>query len=1636
MADQNHQSDDREKLKASPEAGKPPFAEMDLDPSKDWRAQVFALISKGMGEKYKDSMNTSILAYISTDPNYKVLENRLNDVKKIQLDGTKLSFFDEEGKTIVAIEIAQGLKETIDLQKDHDCDICERRARRRLRYSFGRCGFGGLLAQYQSSSEKGGRRTKSSRDVIRPPLPDPMEIDANRRHREMMAQEKVERQDILTSVMQADDNEYDITASVSPTIQDDNAEEFESHWPFMDGSTEIDSLLRERPTKENGYSINPFVEQKWNHETILQLIQGASLFNRNSIITLQEVGEEIYDKHYDELHKYLAVAGVPKVVRDLLDKGGNIISKIPIVGPMARKGESLELTYKNLEKLTAELDGIKDPKNIPEEYKDLYAHREKIRQIKDILGDYIAYGARLVNYLNDLKYRPANETTMRDATMHEKGTDPGRNKVIDSLTKIFSGDVDHPGEYSSEIQHWFSFISPERPINFQDLNGRTFTVEGDEWFTTYLSPKAAYKLAYEAAETHTKNPETGELETKVEPELAKQHLNYLLDLGVAFYRSINPSERSIKKIIEDLAKAGVEVDGAPLRFSGNFANDRTNLVHALEVKDLADLQREDSDAQKAINLERLKFIRIGSVIAQKHKVNHQEIVAAQREKSQRTAVVKFTPEQAESIVQKLRDANAFEEKKLQEIKTTLTVGIGVVVPLDGSGRFGGGLGGKYDLGNGFSLDFTGGYVGAPFAGAGVGKQIDIESDMSVTLHAGAGYVFSKKEGGPMVGGDVTWTNKFEKVDVSVHAGAGALLGTSVIPVVEAGVGFDWAKRNEHYEKVYSKKKLDEHIAELDASNDRYGIVKANPDRYPELSSALISIETIPGLDNASRIEMFNAFYEGVYKEQVQKFSIGDSIPSLLEKLIPTGAGFGLALVNGTVPVPYAHLEFNLCNRQLVFRVATNIADAQAIGDSEATAAILKQYGSASSVGRKQLTTSGEILVDPVSGKLKIVSGGDSEIDFKEFTKYNRFNELRDTLWNGSRLRLEQVRDDAEIVDRKLFLLEAVGAHGNVNIYVDPQLGDDVILVVKGGQLYVSVEKEAKVFFKRQDTTYPFSERGEVEETLVTISANPKLEPEVIQHDSGYYMNKTPTTEWVRRETIGGKGTPEARKAKEQVNVRDWEGFKEWWGSAGKPDRLEFEDMKKRQSAYDELKKTASLKAERVNGIIKIRPEMQEKITKLSENADFIQTFRVLTTEGFDYKRPDKPITADWNVEFPKLVVEIRNRMGGEELTPDELNAAILSFTIASFNNIHNKDEVEAQKKFGTDLDNFGRRLLTSIFGKHYEGQPDAETKTKAAVDFMIDKLKDTNVSEKGESVGKGVLFGSLVGMFGITGIRHMTNYTEAPAEWGVIGREKLNVRSKNPTEKEVALFWLQDLSGYETGLFKEGTIPSPDAEPKKYEKFQERVLDDLHSPFALKLLPLVSVMLDADQMKQLKVFYEDNASERLVTPGNYPVIQRFLYLCDQVREGELAGKKEIPLDGGEFKILITKFDLSMGIYKECGNVTGLLDESFALVHEGRKQIYFAGMGESIVEVKAGYKYNALDLPIGVALLLPKFSMVGGEGAECPPKPCVTPCPPEKQPTQPRVGVETTVPEPLPTAHRVDPPLPTAHQVDPNTGEPV
>ena len=122
----------------------------------------------------------------------------------------------------------------------------------------------------------------------------------------------------------------------------------------------------------------------------------------------------------------------------------------------------------------------------------------------------------------------------------------------------------------------------------------------------------------------------------------------------------------------------------------------------------------------------------------------------------------------------------------------------------------------------------------------------------------------------------------------------------------------------------------------------------------------------------------------------------------------------------------------------------------------------------------------------------------------------------------------------------------------------------------------------------------------------------------------------------------------------------------------------------------------------------------------------------------------------------------------------------------------------------------------------------------------------------------------------------------------------------------------------------------------------------------------------------------------------------------------------------------------MGVYKRCGNVTGLLDERFALVHESKKQIYFAGMGEGIVELKAGYKYNAFDLSIGFALPTPIEHKVGEKEPPCPP-PEKQPGPPAKLPTRPGVQVETTIPDRTPTAHQVDPTLPTANPEPPPEG---
>lgn len=1621
--------------------------EIPYDASKEWQENVRDLMKSVLKSKHHDRLAT-ILYY--AERNQHELQPHLGKIASIELKRGILIFKDKEGKKLVSFDIADGLRELLRLTWVYERGLVRRGSRRERRREFsGRLPLSDLYeramarkeadeaaaleraaaagsatrapaAAGEKGAEKKDAAAEKSAEAAGAPV-DSRYLAALGRHWALSDAQRASREQIVTSVASMDTEEYDITARVCSLISVGNREEFARRWPFVDHSDEVFDLFNEDPDARAGYRVNPFKAQRWTPEDLRRLITDGD----DTKLTFDEVAEKLYNGNYKDFRKALSEAGIPENVLAQLDRDLSALEIMFSFDDNRSRPDSLIKTYKKFKELSAKLEATKNAKDLPKNLQPFYEHREKIKQIVGMLEDYIVYINRLINLVDSLRYRPGAEDTMRsraimefEGGLNEDGSyiESPENIIKRALFEVFYDgkmpDLVSPREYTSERGHFFRPLASQRAINFYDLNGRTQTVEG-EWFTTYQSPETAYKLAYEAIVYQQKKPD-GSYETVIDKNRVVSHFNELIQLGIAGYNAL-PAKHSIKSIIDELTAAGIDI-----KFTGNAAADMRNLYKALSLEKLADLYKKDSKKEKIVSKWRTVFLRVGSVIRQKNMAQRQEGLGREFERQSRemerlvaekAAKIAMPEDMAEDIVSQLRETNRFSAEQLVKLKKALIGGAIVVLP-----DYGGGFFVNYEFDNNMSVSIAGALPNwNTFAvGAGIGTKFPSGTeDVTVSINAGAGYQFGGKHGwGIAASGRIT--KKFKRIDAYVEAGSGLIMGA--IPVPFVGTGINWARSQERYERTLTKLEVENHIKELDVSADAYEEVKTNPAKYPEIAKILYVIQNAGGLDQASQRDIFLAAYE-MFKQGVQSKGIDDSTLRWYERFIPTGAGLKFAMVAG-IPVPYIDLGFDLWSRKLVFRIAADTSRVREITDAEATSAILGREAGAK-IEAKTLRTSGELIMDPATGELILRTAGEGSIDFSHLDHFSRFREELS----------ENANIFVEPAENGLLRLVPQEAYGNIRVFIDPELNTDAILVPHGSQFFISAAASQKIYIKREDITYPFKKDGVTEDTVIIISANPHLTREVIETSSEWYAFRTPDTNWQIKPHH--RTVSETEEHKRQTNITTIDGYKNWLNSfvitaesAGRygrekiAGRVRFEALTDIRSAYDRIIDAVSLATDDENPKVEIRQEIAEKIKTLCADKDFLQRYRKLSTEGYDLIREGKaPIRANWYENFPELVKLIKSRVD-ENMNEFELNAALMSLLIASFMDIQKHGKEEAAELYLDYLEEFEEPMLISIFNEYYKNDPEKEQKTKAAVEWIISQLENVDVTQPGASVEAGALFAALVGMEKTTGMRHMYNYAESSPEYGFIAGRELNVTAEG-VSGEVARFWVKKLSPYVPGLQNERILAQ--AEGEKFTEYQKNMNAALRSPLALKLIPLVSVTLTADEMNQLAEFYKANRKPTrvLVNESNIGTVKKFLDICDRVRQAELAGEKFIWLDEAhEFKLIIdTK--ISMGVYKKCGNITGIMQESFALIHEGSKQVYFAAAAEGIIDVGAAYTRADFSAMIGLVLPIITKQRVAAAPEE------ETPQRPEKpQPEAPAEAPPQEIPR-TPTAEYVPPETPTA-----------
>lgn len=1573
------------------------FAELPFDGKKEWNMQFLELVKKSMKDRYKgkfsdeylESLTTKVIpeitptlfAMITTDRDYAKFTDNLDDITKIKIfrdtDGAyKIEAQDEDGDIVAVFEsIAPAMKELVG--KKYECDraSCHRRSAVERGYSVFRRSRQMPVAQRLAicSAMTPERSPQQALGDQKPPET-PEQKEYNRRVTALISHYAEKREQLITVAQNAHDEEgMQLERRVIPEIADLGADELNRVWSSIDGAQAVDELFKEDPGSGfspdahdrdkrlhfAGYRFNPFQQLKWNHRTLLDAIQGHCFinFNDNGKISFQDIADEIYQDRFDDFAQFLKSNKVSDEVIGLLDKKDIIKS------------------HKKFQELNLKLQAATKEADLPEDLRKFYKGKNAVAFVTQVLGDYVVYAHRLVNLIGDLRWQPAWETQRRNPTIFEIDNEknPAARNVKLALHEVFINGIDSNATYTSELAYWIDnvrdFLSGDKKsIPFDDLNGKTATVRAD-WFNDYLSPWVAYELAYDAAQEVGTN-EKGEDITVINEDKAVAELNDMLQLGIHAYKAI-PGDRSLKEIFDGLIEHNAYVGpGQPLVYRVEPADSR-NLFAVLKLQNLGQLSKKDSELEKKIVEERTKFIRIGAAVKQNMKVEGQEReYGAGKEKTieeaKKTAQrIKLTEEQTTWMIEELKKVNAATPQQLEKLRSEF-IGGGVVV----SAGQGGGFTMSYGFESGTSLHITGFFPQwnsfAP--GLSIGQKIPVTADLEITIIAGAV--------GDIPAGGLRITQKGKSADAYIEAGASFKAG--VIPAAFVGAGISWARHQEKFEEKYEAKVVKLHLKELRALSPaaRYTEVVNNRTKYPEFAALVDEVKNVTDLSEQSKVDLFNSLFE-FYDQGIAFDALKESAPM---SLVPTGFGVGLAYVTIAglpVPVPYVHFDLPLgipgltSGRKLVYRIAVGEKIAEQVSDDKALAAINEaEKGGVTKIEPKVLATSTELTRDPETGRLCLTRSRSSEMDF--------------SFHNENFLQVQKIlRDNADIfvspahVDGKnmgLLMFTPHKANGPVQVVIDPHvLADDVITMTHkaDGRLFLSVKKDKKLYIKRQDIHYPFpissyekEKDGEKKEeqysevTRIVITDNPQMGYDEVRDLSAWYLEKQPWSGYVKRPAPGNGVTPDERQRQAQHNFKTLDEYKAWYG-AGKADRLEYVSLEKYKKSHQRLSDAVTIRERTEWGDTGVRTEVLDAITRLTKKEGFIEQYRDLATKGYEYILKNGKIAPVMHENFQELsaLVEAEIRVDLKipelEMSNDELNEALNALMVESFLDLHKREPALAQKEYERQLEAFERPLLMSIARDYYkdQGSQEVEKQSTDLVNWIIAKLKNVKLTDAAREI-KGAYFMTTAGMRGtggpVVGVRRSFNFKEGRSDYGLIGiPDVLKDNATDPMAKKARLFWLRELSPYRAKSY-EGELSKTET--------QKTLREALDSPLALKMLPLYSVMLKPEEMEKLYALYDNAGGKELppVTAENFETVKKFLEVCEKVRQAQLDNLDKVPLSDPRFTILINT-NVEMGVYKRCGNASGLMTEQFGLAYTGGQQpLLYAVKSDAWVGVQANY----------------------------------------------------------------------------------
>lgn len=1360
---------------------------------------------------------------------------------------------------------------------------------------------------------------------------------------------------------------------------------------FFDHGKDFKKVLEaledyEKAQKEGVYAVNPFLEHDWSVDDVRRAVQE----NLNSNIRFDHIAERLYNDNFKAIVKKLKEEhGVPQVVLEKL------------------KGDDIEDDFMRLRRILFAVEQIRQ--KVPEErdklltkadkdVKAFYDNYDKAKLAYDVLGDYVVYSVRLTRAIARLKYK--TPTRLSDAAYARAGgniyafnrgkngaladtPEMARSKAL--LMAVFFKDVEEPTRYftlGEKFWKWISGDDPsERVIRMRDFNGRSYSVDRT-WFmgfrgrkesmTNYASSDMFYKLVYEAGR------QEGTPEAKINEKKIHETLKRYLFRGIAVYR-----ER-----IDDNFEKMLERNGITPR--GRHDEDIQNLHKALEGKLDNFIVRLNDFSQKNPNFgseefrdflkkeqknnlseDLLDFLRLGAVISS-------YIDERKQEKEMRALTLKLSGQDADEIIQKLREEQEdgrpkFTEDELTRIKEGLTTG----VAFSENRR---GFGAALPLPHGYTIG-----VGMSTAGpaAGVSKEFELSETVSLVLFAGASF----PGGGAMPAGGVLLRKEYKTVTAGAAVGAAAP-GTALL-------GFGVEKRQD----VLTRENIDRallknHITGPDGlekytPEGRYEKVRANPHGYPEFNEVLHALDSLGLKDKDSQVEVFNAFYQ-IYEIEIRSKAVSESVP------IIQGIGLGGALSLNPVDaitflIPF---KFGVMHHTLVFRIADTEGVERYLSESTRQE-LLRQYkDAASKTGDdkpREIRLKSRLQVDR-EGRLVLSKIEGGYVQFNPFASDKTF---RDAVESKLDIDAGNARPDG------LIPLDIRGAYGEIHVNIDPELRDSVLVVTDGDQLYVSIHRDAQVYVTREEITYPFRHEGSSERTYLTISGNPYKERRGaggIENKSLFYLQRTRETKWRLFENKRYEESvfAEERRVEKDLGYKsgnvltlaDYQKRLTKEPSFGR-ERLRSDLTEKWDGAMNDLAGALSLGSFEPKS--ETLPENYETaLNALKADTKFLEAFRKNMTKGYDLKG-DKP-GPQWQQHLPSLYEHVEkgfaaNGIPRGSLGPAALERAVTELVINSFMDISGSKDL--QKAYHRYLEAFERPLVASIFKKYYQEKglsgTQLEEKTQAVVTYIMSFLYGINYGETGVTRGRrmeaGTWYAFLAGVRGttdaVTGIRTLYNPHESSDPYGVIyppGNE-FDPAGKDATRAEIARFWIEHFSPLpemeKSGWFEDLLAVAPARPGEKPDRpARQKVHEILHTPLCLELALYAGKTMEPQEIHRLAAVYKNET--RSIEPGSAEAktVKKFLEFCHKVREAQLAGKKEIPLDPNDNRwTLVLDQKIVMGIYARCTNLTAASKGSFAIRYRPSERAaarYFVARKDGIVAPEIGttlLRFGALITPM-------------------------------------------------------------------------